>query len=1206
MKTFSRIVLLMLILLSVFTIQVFADSSKSENNNVSLFASVRSYLLEWMRMSARPIIQKDTIPPAGTIKIDNGQPYTNSTVVRLSLSALDNQGGSGIDKMAFSVDNHNWTSPELYNQTKVFRLPSGDGTKTIYVKFSDKAGNWSAVYSGSIILDTIPPKLSILTPKNGTIVHTPNIAVNYTVDGTRKSQRFALRKAQNTVTVTESDPAGNIATASVQIMLTYVITSQAYPGGNIIPSGDVSVNTTGSQLFTITPRTGFGISDVLVDGISQGAISNYTFSNVTTNHTISAKFLANAPSNLLTRGLSATRVQLTWTDNANNQAGWMVQKSTNGVNFMEEALIVPAGLDVVATSISTGTLTLGAGSTVTIAAIPGGPGGPSVGTTPPLTDGPTVILSKPFSASSLTTGGTSTYTFNNLTPGQTYYFRVGAVKVYDGPSSYLNSSAATYVNRELLSSIVTTSGYRLILQKRKSDNTLEPAVPFVIKGVNWCPASIGNPGPNAYGGENLMRAEFSNWCDTDMPLMGTMNANAIRTFQDFGLTGDYPKDWKYILDKCYANNIMVIVTVDRCIADEARVRNIVTEYKDHPAILMWLVGNEWPIWLLYGAYPDIYSCADAVERCAQLIKTIDTNHPVATSIGDINAPSDATIKDIVENRCPSVDVWGFNIYRGKTFTSLFDQWSSIALEYKQKPMFLCEFGCDAYDINADQEDQVGQRTYEYYQWQDISKHLSADSTAKVCAGGCVFEFADEWWKAGDPGSHDTGGWYTNNCPDGYASEEWWGLVGIDRTPRLAYQLFKEYFGGLIPEPPPSAEESNVVRFSTQPDTITTNIQTYVINDVFDNVSSVTLNGAAITLDHYKGFSKDVTLTTGSNNFTLYVVFTDSTEKTYNKTVVYDPGYSTADKKMLYVNDVAIDLDVGALIGRLPAQAVAITNNGRYIVDANGNVYSTANNKLTGPKLNLGTGPHYPLFSNDDNIIYSKLCALNFTTNTVITNNLPLSVMSDTCKIDANGNIFCINQSNVDYSKNEVKEMEPTVFGIVKDFNCARTGFYFCNSGMSRDGSLAVAASCGGAEGNIDIIDVATGAIVKTHNGLSDWTGDCVSSYDNSKIFVGSYGNAYYGGGNIYVIDAYSKDMLSSYHQFGARRLAVSPENIFSTSTILDFNQDGTRVYGSKYHRGIEVFTLDANSQLVYQKSYFLALADGYSMLPVKILYKKNY
>ena len=70
------------------------------------------------------------------------------------------------------------------------------------------------------------------------------------------------------------------------------IRSRRRPGsnGSISPPGPVTVNSGASQTFTISPNTGYQVADVLVDGADQGAITSYTFSNVTATHTISATF----------------------------------------------------------------------------------------------------------------------------------------------------------------------------------------------------------------------------------------------------------------------------------------------------------------------------------------------------------------------------------------------------------------------------------------------------------------------------------------------------------------------------------------------------------------------------------------------------------------------------------------------------------------------------------------------------------------------------------------------------------------------------------------------------------------------------------------------------------------------------------------------------------------------------------------------------
>jgi len=80
---------------------------------------------------------------------------------------------------------------------------------------------------------------------------------------------------------------------------TYTITATAGDNGTISPSGNVSVEEATNQLFTITPSNGYLIEDVLVDDVSQGAISSYTFTNVQANHTISVSFAAGIDENNL-------------------------------------------------------------------------------------------------------------------------------------------------------------------------------------------------------------------------------------------------------------------------------------------------------------------------------------------------------------------------------------------------------------------------------------------------------------------------------------------------------------------------------------------------------------------------------------------------------------------------------------------------------------------------------------------------------------------------------------------------------------------------------------------------------------------------------------------------------------------------------------------------------------------------------------------
>ena len=60
--------------------------------------------------------------------------------------------------------------------------------------------------------------------------------------------------------------------------------------GSINPSGTVLATVNGNQTFAITPNAGFCIQNVLVDGNNVGAVSSFTFTNITATHTISVTY----------------------------------------------------------------------------------------------------------------------------------------------------------------------------------------------------------------------------------------------------------------------------------------------------------------------------------------------------------------------------------------------------------------------------------------------------------------------------------------------------------------------------------------------------------------------------------------------------------------------------------------------------------------------------------------------------------------------------------------------------------------------------------------------------------------------------------------------------------------------------------------------------------------------------------------------------
>ncbi len=79
----------------------------------------------------------------------------------------------------------------------------------------------------------------------------------------------------------------------------FEITVTVGANGKVSPNGKVEVAENENQKFTITPDKDYVVADVLVDGKSVGAVTEYTFEKVNKNHTLEVTFkLADEPSAL--------------------------------------------------------------------------------------------------------------------------------------------------------------------------------------------------------------------------------------------------------------------------------------------------------------------------------------------------------------------------------------------------------------------------------------------------------------------------------------------------------------------------------------------------------------------------------------------------------------------------------------------------------------------------------------------------------------------------------------------------------------------------------------------------------------------------------------------------------------------------------------------------------------------------------------------
>ncbi|MGN6555083.1 MAG: hypothetical protein ACTHLW_15355 [Verrucomicrobiota bacterium] len=92
------------------------------------------------------------------------------------------------------------------------------------------------------------------------------------------------------------------------------ITASAGSGGTIQPGGSTQVSYQGNQTFSVTPNPGYGLAQVIIDGVNQGALSSFTFTNVTANHTISASFVSLPPPTLSIEPNGTGGLEISWPD----------------------------------------------------------------------------------------------------------------------------------------------------------------------------------------------------------------------------------------------------------------------------------------------------------------------------------------------------------------------------------------------------------------------------------------------------------------------------------------------------------------------------------------------------------------------------------------------------------------------------------------------------------------------------------------------------------------------------------------------------------------------------------------------------------------------------------------------------------------------------------------------------------------------------
>lgn len=194
--------------------------------------------------------------------------------------------------------------------------------------------------------------------------------------------------------------------------------------------------------------------------------------------------------------------------------------------------------------------------------------------------------------------------------------------------------------------------------------------------------------------------------------------------------------------------------------------------KDHPALLMWALGNE--IELLASPEQTILAWK-TMNKLAKMIKEIDGNHPVITVLSGVG---DSRLEDI-EKYCPELDAIGINGYG-----SMLRLKPRILEQKYPKPYLICEFGPRGHwespmtPWGAVIEQNTSEKMQHYLQ-----AYQSSIAGESICLGSYVFLWGQKQEK--------THTWYGMFLGDGSAtatvdaiSKAWTGKWPKNRAPLI--------------------------------------------------------------------------------------------------------------------------------------------------------------------------------------------------------------------------------------------------------------------------------------------------------------------------------------------------------------------------------------------------------------------------------------
>ncbi len=296
--------------------------------------------------------------------------------------------------------------------------------------------------------------------------------------------------------------------------------------------------------------------------------------------------------------------------------------------------------------------------------------------------------------------------------------------------------------------------------------------PFQIKGAGL--------GPNA-----------------DMALLKSHGANTLRTWGAVYNGFDY---LEIILDEAHSHGLKVIAGLwvpherhgfdyDDPVLMEAQIRTfaeIVYKHKDHPALLMWGLGNEY---LIEMQNTNVFGF---VQELAKLIHEIDPNHPTMTVVPHLGPFTNEAV-DAYINYVPDVDILGINSYAPIEQDLLVNYPNSNW----NKPVIITEFGPNGYWELPATEWGVGTEQPSGIKRQLYKERYQLIENTKYAIGSTVF-----FWGWKQERTHTTFNLFSedgrHNEVTDVMKEVWSGEEVENRAPNVT-AFYLEGFDTVSPE-----------------------------------------------------------------------------------------------------------------------------------------------------------------------------------------------------------------------------------------------------------------------------------------------------------------------------------------------------------------------------------------------------------------------